>query len=87
MKPSSGRIAVLQRAAFAEEIEVSQYGGFNSMVGAQGEWISSAIIADWVAQGLIEIHGEVGVITEKGKRLEYKDGRRGKASEENGDEQ
>ena len=69
-----GRMDVLKRAALAEEIEIRPNGwGLNNSVGTQGEWISYDIIKEWEKQKLIEIKDDVGVITEKGRRLEYID--------------
>lgn len=82
MKYPPGRLAVLKRAALAEEIAIStSNSGLNTVVGVQGEWISSAIIAEWVELGYIELRGRVGVITELGKRVASE-----KKSKENGDE-
>lgn len=82
MKYSPGRLAVLKRAALAEEIAIStSNSGLNTLVGVQGEWISSTIIAEWVELGYIELRGGVGVITELGKRVANEQKKRG-----NGDE-
>lgn len=74
MKYSLGRLAVLKRAAFAEEIAINTTNnghntGCNTITGTQGEWISSAIIAEWIELGYLELRGGVGVITELGKRV------------------
>lgn len=91
IKAKSPRMAILERAVLAEEIEVSANGwGLNTMVGSQGEWISNTIIDEWLEQELIEVHGETGTITAKGKRLDYKeDGRKRQhgENEEKTDEQ
>lgn len=87
MKYSPGRLAVLKRAALAEEIAINTSNsgsntGVNTLVGNQGEWISSAIIAEWIELGFIELRGGVGVITELGKQVAGE-----KKGKENGDEQ
>lgn len=67
-----GRMDVLRRAALTGEIEIIDNGwGLNGSTGVQGEYISPAIIDEWLKQGLLTIKGKVGTITPKGERGEY----------------